>query len=161
MNLELKSKIQHVLIEYIQKELQLASESLASSRDLLTQDDMRPEGKYDTRRTEVGYLIQAQGKRVEELKRDLEVLSNFIPILTQKVEVGSLVQISNLEEEIERLYFICPTLVGVSLEIENQKINVISFQSPLAQECITLSKDDYFEMQSPKGDCEYKIIELI
>lgn len=161
MNLELKSKIQKVLIEYIQKELELASESLASSRDLLTQDDMKPEGKYDTRRTEVGYLIQAQGKRVEELKRDLEVLSNFIPILTQKVEVGSLVQITNLEEEIERLYFICPTLVGVSLEIENQKINVISFQSPLAQECITLSKDDYFEMQSPKGDCEYKIIELI
>lgn len=162
LNLKQKEQIIKSLVNYVSSELELASSALASSRDLMSQDDMKPEGKYDTRRTEVGYLVAAQSKRVEELKIDLEVLENFKAGPTSKIEIGSLVKIENLQSENDKkVYFICPTLIGHQLEIDNQKIAVISYKSPMAQECITLSKDDYFEMQSPKGDCEFKILEVI
>lgn len=161
LTLDLKNDILTRLRISVKNELELANLALASSRDLMSQDDMKPEGKYDTRRTEVGYLVQAQGKRALELKSDFEILENFVANQTHKVEIGSLLQILNTQTDENKIYFICPTQLGVILEIDQQKIHVISFKSPMAQACVTLTNHDFFEMQSPKGDCEYQIINLL
>lgn len=62
------------LIDNLKKELIEVETAAHSSRDLATADDLKSEGKYDTRAIEASYLAGAQAKRVEEIKLDIQLL---------------------------------------------------------------------------------------
>ncbi|EQC45502.1 GreA/GreB family elongation factor [Bacteriovorax sp. Seq25_V] len=153
-----KTLIKQEIHKKLQHELELATEALEHSRDLMSQDDMKPEGKYDTRRTEVGYLVQAQGKRVEELKSDIAYIDAYTPKASDKVEVGAIAKIGH--EDNEALYFISPTYSGYTLDIDNVEVHVLSLKSPIAEGAMTLEEGEFFEVESPKGELEYQIIEI-
>ncbi len=150
----IKEEIHNKLVH----ELELATEALEHSRDLMTQDDMKPEGKYDTRRTEVGYLVQAQGKRVEELKSDIAYINAFVAKDSEKIEVGAITKIEH--DGHKAIYFISPTYSGYTLIIDAREIHILSLNSPLAEGAMTLESGEYFEVESPKGELEYQILEI-
>lgn len=155
----IKKEILKEYLEFLTNDLESAKQALASSRELFSQDDMKQEGKYDTRKTEVGYLIQAQGKRVEELKLDFEAITHFEVKETHKVEIGSLISVID-DEEVEKLYFILPTTLAHSVELNKKKYHLISYTAPLAQAAMTLEKEEYFDILSPKGEVEYFLKEI-
>ena len=139
-------------------QLELACESAKSYNQ---SDDMKQEGKYDTRAIESGYLVGAQLKRVEELKRELKLLQDTN---TEPFEPGTPIAIGALIElklnSNSQIYFLCPTAGGTLLKIDDRAVLVISAFSPLGDELIGLMAGDSFELETPKEVKEYQIISV-
>ena len=154
-----KEKILNTLKENITKELAQAKEAYKSTQNLVTADDMKSEGKYDTRSIEAGYLAGAQKKRVDELELELNLLDEIdLKHLNDTVSVGSLVEISF--NDIKRPYFISSTSGGSMIRVEGQVVLVISAFSPIGTEVIGLKAGDQFEVVIKGESREYEIVKI-
>lgn len=153
---ELKKKIKDDLVKLLENELQELERAANSSREYANADDIKSEGKYDTRAIEANYMAQAQAVRVEELKLDLQMIRELdIDHKSDHVELGSLVEIE--QNKMSKLYFISSALGGTILNIDQQIILVISVFSPIGSEAMSLSVGDTFEVETPKENRVYTI----
>ena len=146
------------IIENLQNELKEVEGAAKSSRDLATQSDMKSEGKYDTRAVEASYLAGAQQKRVEEIKIDIQMLEELEIQNSKSIQMGSLVLIEHNGNK--RYYFLTASAGGTILKIENENILVISVFSPLGSNALGLSKDESFEVETPKEIRMYHILKV-
>lgn len=154
-----KRKILNELRSNVQKELDSAREAFKTTKSHATEQEMKSEGKYDTRSIEAGYLAGAQMKRVDELELDLGLLDEInLEHMPTDVSVGSLVEIQL--GKMVRHYFISSTSGGTLLNIDNNPILVVSAFSPIGSGAIGLSVGDEFEVESSTGAREYKIISI-
>ena len=97
-----KKKIVELLIEKLNSELVEVENAARSARDLATADDLKSEGKYDTRAIEASYLASAQNKRVEEIKLDIQMLEELelhVEAPATRLQLGSLGLISCNRQE--------------------------------------------------------------
>lgn len=152
----IKEKLITSLKEKVESELLEIKKAFESSRSLATSEEMKSEGKYDTRSIEAGYIAGAQQKRVQELELELglldEVNLNHKP---DTVAVGSLVEIEH--NNLSRAYFICSTGGGNILRVEGQVIMVISAFSPIGAEVIGLKAGDDFEIEQRGEEKQYLV----
>jgi len=146
------------LIENLKVELQEVEDAAKSSRDLATQDDLKSEGKYDTRAIEASYLAGAQLKRVEEIKIDIQMLEELELTQSPKLQMGSLAQLAHNGQS--RFYFLTTTSGGTMLEIEGETVLVISVFSPLGNGALGLVKGESFEIETPKELRIYEVLEV-
>ncbi|MGZ3789468.1 MAG: GreA/GreB family elongation factor [Bacteriovorax sp.] len=146
------------LIENLQKELSEVESAANSAKDLATQDDLKSEGKYDTRAIEASYLASAQQKRVEEIKIDIQMLEEIELMDSDRLQMGSLALIEYKGQA--RYYFLTSTSGGTMLTIEGHPVLVISVFSPLGSEALGLEKGESFEVETPKEMRSYKILEV-
>lgn len=155
-----KKKIIQSLIERLNKELVEAEVAFASARELATQDDLKSEGKYDTRAIEASYLAGAQGKRVEEIKLDIQMLEDIDITQTSsdKLQLGSLALIRYNNQD--RYYFISSTSGGSLIMVDETPILVISVFSPIGDAALGLSKGETFEVETPKEARAYQILNI-
>ena len=157
--IELKKKIRDELVLKLETELQEIESAALSSRAYAIQDDLKQEGKYDTRAIEASYMASAQQARVDELKLDLQMIKELeVEKNSKSVELGSLVQIEQNNKM--TFMFISSALGGSVLNVDNQIILVISVFSPIGSEALTLQKGDRFEVETPKELREYLIKEI-
>lgn len=154
-----KNIIDH-LIETLKTELTGIEAAARSTKDLVTADDLKSEGKYDTRAIEASYLASAQNKRVEEIKLDIQMLEEIeLPeIPSAVIQLGSLALIECNGHE--RFYFISSTSGGTILQLDGHSILVISVFSPIGNEALGLRAGESFEVDTPKETRSYKIIEV-
>jgi transcription elongation GreA/GreB family factor len=146
------------LIENLQRELQEVEAAAKSTRDLVTQDDLKSEGKYDTRAIEASYLASAQLKRVEEIKIDIQMLQETEIQNSTKLQMGSLALIDF--KGTARYYYLTTTSGGTMLTIDGQTILVISVFSPLGNGALGLSEGEGFEVETPKELRTYQIMKV-
>lgn len=146
------------LIENLQLELNEVESAANSTRDLANQDDLKSEGKYDTRAIEASYLASAQMKRVEEIKTDIQMLEDIEIQNSQKIQMGSLALIEHKGNE--RYYFLTSTSGGTMLKINNENILVISVFSPLGNGALGLSEGESFEVETPKELRTYNVLKV-
>jgi transcription elongation GreA/GreB family factor len=154
-----KTKILEEINKIYHQHLDEAKEVVEHSQELMTADDMKQEGKYDTRRIEAGYLTAAQRRRYEEIRIDVEALEH-LEILPKedKVIVTSLVKTKHNEGE--EFIFLTPTSGGFHIVIDGTDIHIVSTTSPLGQELLAMEEGDVVDFISPKGEVEYEIIEI-
>lgn len=153
-----KKLILEKLIENLQKELSEVEAAAKSARDLATQDDLKSEGKYDTRAIEASYLASAQLKRVEEIKLDIQMLEETEVQNSKKLQMGSLALIEYKGNE--RFYFLTSTSGGTMITVNGQTILVISVFSPLGNGALGLEAGESFEVETPKELRTYKILKV-
>lgn len=153
-----KKIILEKLIENLQQELSEVEGAAKSTRDLATQDDLKSEGKYDTRAIEASYLASAQQKRVEEIKTDIQMLEEIEIQNSSKIQMGSLALISYMGNE--RYYFLTSTSGGTMLTVNGETILVISVFSPLGNGALGLEEGESFEVETPKEQRIYKILKV-
>lgn len=153
-----KKIILEKLIEGLTKELKELEGAAKSARDLATADDLKSEGKYDTRAIEASYLASAQLKRVEEIKTDILMLEETELKYSEKIQMGSLALIEH--KGIERYYFLTSTSGGTMLTIDENTILVISVFSPLGNEALGCSVGESFEVETPKETRTYRIVNI-
>jgi transcription elongation GreA/GreB family factor len=153
-----KSLILNELIEIFSQDLEKAKKIASDARELINQPDMKQEGKYDTRRTEAQYLAGAQAVRVTELEGDIERLQHLnLPSNNEKITIGSLVKCEVDSKEV--IIFLSPSS-GMTLNTQGQVIQVTSHTSPLGDSLMGMEEGDYFEVESPRGEIEYEILEV-
>ncbi|MBC7537742.1 MAG: GreA/GreB family elongation factor [Bacteriovorax sp.] len=153
-----KKIILEKLIENLRKELSEVESAAKSTRDLVTSDDLKSEGKYDTRAIEASYLASAQLKRVDEIKTDIQMLEETELVSANKLQMGSLALIEHKGNE--RYYFLTSTSGGTMLTVDGNTILVISVFSPLGNEALGLKAGESFEVETPKEMRTYKIISV-
>ena len=74
---DFKNQIYSQLLEKAKAELNQIQEAVDSTSAYTKEDDMRQEGKYDTRAIEAGYLAGAQRKRLEEVRSEVALLDDM------------------------------------------------------------------------------------
>lgn len=155
-----KKKIVEVLIEKLNAELIEVEGAAKSTRDLVQADDLKSEGKYDTRAIEAGYLASAQNKRVEEIKLDIQMLEDLATQIepATKLQLGSLGLIDCNGQK--RLYFLSTTSGGSMIMIDNHPILVISVFSPIGDAALGLGVGETFEVETPKETRQYEVVEV-
>lgn len=154
-----KQKILEHLKKNIQQELDKAKNAYQTSHGHATDNELKADGKYDTRAIEAGYLAGAQKKRVEELEQEVKLLDEIdLSHTNDQVSVGSLVGLSY--NNLEKKYFISSTSGGSMFNIDGEIILIISAFSPLGVEAIGLKKGDTFEVQVKNQDREYTITSI-
>lgn len=153
-----KQTILNTLIDNLKKELSEVEAAANSARDLATADDLKSEGKYDTRAIEASYLAGAQAKRVEEIKLDIQMLEETELQHSTKLQMGSLALIEHNNQK--RYYFLTSTSGGTMLMIDGNPVLVISVFSPIGNEALGLTKGESFEVETPKETRSYKVLDV-
>jgi len=155
-----KKLIIQQLITNLKKELSEAEAAATSAKDLATADDLKSEGKYDTRAIEASYLASAQNKRVDEIKLDIQMLEEIeLPEPpSSSIQLGSLALIECNGQK--RYYFISSTSGGSMLQIDGQPLLVISVFSPIGNEALGLTAGESFEVETPKETRTYSVLEV-
>ncbi len=154
-----KKLIVSQLIEHLEADLKSLEEVAHSAKEYVTDGDVKPEGKYDTRAIEASYLAGAQEKRVEEIKLDIQMLKDLELHPTKTAQLGSLVKINYNKED--RFYFITSTAGGSIVNLNGSSILVISVFSPIGNAILNLEADDTFEVETPSGIRLYTIKEIV
>ncbi len=151
-----KENILNFLKEQMQAEYEKAKKAYDTSREHASSDEMKSEGKYDTRSIEAGYLAGAQKKRVDELEVEIKLLDEIdLKLPANTVSVGSLVEIEY--NDMTRHYFISSTSGGTMMKTDDGVVLVISAFSPIGVEVIGLSSGDSFEVELQGSTREYTV----
>ncbi len=157
-NRSIKEQILHQLIQNLESELNQAIEASESTSAYTKADDMKQEGKYDTRAIEAGYLAGAQKRRVEEIKQEIGMLKALEVKkfrVDDEVSVGALVELE-LNTKVQK-FFITPASGGSIINVQSNPVMIISTFSPIGDACLGLKVGDTFELETPKEIREYFI----
>jgi transcription elongation GreA/GreB family factor len=154
-----KKKILNILREKTQERLSKARESYQSALAHSRSDDMKSEGKYDTRGIEAGYLTSAAKARVKELEKELLQLEALKIKPNKKPTLGSLILLEF--GGAQQWHFLSPTYGGSSLEVDGKSVLIISPSSPIGSEALGLEEGDSFEIDTPKMTREYQILQIL
>ena len=136
----------------------------AVTREEVTSDETRSEGKYDTRSTEASYLARGQAWRIaaaRQLNAWFQSLPDTLPTKDKRAHIGSLVAIqceSNEPPTIDVL-FLAP-VGGTRVDVGDLCVRVISPESPLGRVLIGLEEGDEFQFKRPAGKAEYTLLEV-
>ena len=155
----MKRLILDELIKRAKIELVGLEASAKSNRDFATDQEFKAEGKYDTRALEASYLASAEGKRVEELKLEIQILEEVDIDASKKlgeISMGALVEL--LYHDQKRLYFLIPTAGGTVIKVQDEAVLVVSVFSPIGDALLGLKKGDEFEVETPKETRQYRIL---
>lgn len=137
-----------------------------AEKDFANNNEMKQEGKYDTRKIEASYLAGAQARRVAELEMELNKFQN-LPLEDysgqSEVFLGTLVRCqkhrANGTEEVS--YFLSPGMGGLQFDVNQTTIQVISKDSPIGKELLQVEVGDSFELKTKKETLEIEVLEII
>src|SRR5690606_15220226 len=108
-----KKALINLLIDQARKELSSLESAAQATHAYATDQEFKSEGKYDTRAIEASYLAEAEAKRVEELKLEIQILEEVDLDSSQKygeVSSGALVELDF--NNILKNFFWIPTREG-------------------------------------------------
>ncbi len=162
MEPSLKKEILQSIIGHLSKEIDSYHSITKKEKDFANNNEMKQEGKYDTRKVEAGYLASAQLRRLEELNIHLNKYQSFKPIdhsAYEHIRLGSLIQC--LHEKKVFYYFLSPISGGLQLKNGEVQVKVISSLSPIGKKVIGLGRSDSFELVLKKEKKLFSIIEFI
>lgn len=156
-----KRRIIVKLIELTRQNLQSAYDSAQSTYDIATNEESKPENKYDTRGLEASYLAGAQAERVADIKSTLTVYEN-ISIKNfdndSKIALTALVELTAQNKT--SLVLLMPKGGGQVISFENCQIQVITPESPLGKNLIGKEVGEVIQISSDRKSLEYEILKI-
>lgn len=157
--LELKQYIQKQLVDKLSQELEKAKSSHLLTKEYSESDDLKQEGKYDTRAIEANYLKDAQARRVFELEAELNSLKCINIKEHHKAHIGSIIRVE--EDGRAKSYFISPAQPLGQISIDNETIHIITHSSPVGEQLLNLEAGEGFELELANQTREIEIIEIL
>ncbi len=155
-----KSLIQHI-VAILEQDLLAISAAAKESYQAATNEESKPENKYDTRALEASYLAGAQAKRVRDLEFTLGVFKTLRPIrfrTGQSIESTALVEV--LCGNKRSWIFLVPAKGSLSVKFGGRLIQVITPQSPLGEGLLGLGVGDLAKIDQGSRNLEYEILRV-
>ena len=142
----------------LHQELEAIERVSSVTREEVTSDETRSEGKYDTRATEASYLARGQAWRIAQLRQLVSWCSQLsdTPPSTEYACLGSLVLV---ETDDLFLYFLAP-VGGTKITLNERVVRLVSPQSPIGQTMLGMQVDDEGLFESPSGPQPLALIEV-
>lgn len=132
-----KQEIVERIITIIEQELESASKAALESAEEATDEESRPENKYDTRALETSYVASAQAGYAKDLKDALQAYRNLdandLPN-SGPAAIGSI--ITTLGNAGREQFFIGPARGGLEIDSGTGSITVLTPKSPLGAQLI-------------------------
>ncbi len=126
------------IIATLQSELSAATAAARETAGEATDDESRPENKYDTRALEASYVASAQAHYAKDLAEALQAYRNLaLPPedINAPVALGRLV--TTLSPQGRETYFIGPARGGLEIPIADETVvTVLTPQSPLGAQLL-------------------------
>ncbi len=133
-----KSHFLDQILSQLQAEFTLQSKAAQLAHDEATNEESRPESKYDTHGQEAAYLAEGQARLAEEAGESIKVYQGCeFPDYqqTDPISIGALVAISSAEQTTR--FLLGPKAGGLELtDRQNNPVNLITPQSPLGRQLI-------------------------
>jgi len=158
-----KVDIAMILLEELERKYQVLAHSALDAKEAATNEESKPENKYDTRALEASYLASAQSSRVEELRRAISRLSQLELVSFASgdaIRVGALVQLEATDTG-KRWVFILPYGGGERIRFENTEILVLTPEAPLGKALLGKRESDEFEFRVQKKLIDYEVLKVL
>lgn len=138
-----KKLIINEFIKIFKNEVQQAELAATQAHLAATDDQSIAETQYDTLAIESAYLAEGQSRRVEELKRIIELILAIpvIPFSTEdKIALGALIQTNDMKKNEWLLLSSCGG--GYKVVFDKANISLVTAGSPLGKALISSYVDD-------------------
>ncbi len=155
----IKTKVLKSLIEKLESDFKLLKNAALATYEDATHEESKPENKYDTRALEASYLAGAQAQRVADTAEILLFCQNLKIRDQSKVAIGALVEV--ISNEKINYFFYLPKGGGISFQVDEKTINIISPASPLGKAMHGLKPGDIAEVEMNSIKKLYEIISVI
>ncbi len=157
-----KEAVVKALIIQLEKDLAVLRQAALATYDDATNEETKPENKYDTRALEASYLAGAQAIRVNDVAQLLSLckvlkVRNFKD--TDAITIGALIEVQS-NQKISYLFFL-PQGGGTWVQYEDKKIQVITPVSPLGKTFIGHFVGDDILIETDSQKRIYEIISII
>lgn len=132
-----KAALRAAIIRQLEADLALQSSAALNSRAEATDEESKPENKYDMHAQEAAYLAEGQARLVADLRETLIHFSTLpLPFFgpTEPIALGALVTIE--AEGLARHYFLGPRSGGTEVKVNDIRVLVITPASPLGRQLI-------------------------
>lgn len=129
-----KSAIVAAVTETLERELAIATQAALEAADSATNEESRPENKYDTRGLEASYVASAQAHYAKDLKAALQAYRNLSASefpAGRSLALGALA--TTLSAHGRERFFLGPARGGLEIPSEEGPITVVTPQSPLGR----------------------------
>ena len=116
----------------LSRQLVALAQALQSATDGATDDQAKPENKYDTRALELSYLAAGQTDRIEALRQVIGQLAFWKPPQGMTAAgPGALIRAEG--QRAAPWLFIVPFSASMAVQVGGQTVQVLSAQAPLAK----------------------------
>lgn len=148
------------ILQHLEKEVGFYRELAEKERLNAIDGEIKQEGKYDTRAIEAGYLAGAQKRRLEEVQIEQQKFQS-LKLENYSSSSYSLCSLLKLEKDGESAFwvFISPFSGAHELQIDQEKVQVISKETPLAKRILNLEADEEeFELKVGAKNQDWTIL---
>ncbi len=147
------------IIEHLTEQLNtLASASRAMHADA-SDEQNKPEDKYDTRGLETAYLASSQARMATETEQALALYQSLEPRkFTAKTPIDLTALVELELNGTSTLYFLGPKGGGMEIQHKGQEILVITPESPIGQQLVGKKAGDRIKFQTRGPAQEFRVI---
>ncbi len=125
-----KQAVIDAVVVVLTQQLRETAGALAHAQAAATDEEAKPENKYDTRALEMSYVAAAQTERVEALRQALTHYHFWHPNAgLQVVAAGALVELAG--QRAPPLVFLSPYGPGMTVQVEGTTVQVVTLEAPL------------------------------
>ena len=157
-----KEEVVKALIIQLEKDLSVLRQAALATYDDATNEETKPENKYDTRALEASYLAGAQAARVQDVA-ELLALCKILKVRNLKPEeaisIGALIEVES-NEKVSYLFFL-PQGGGTWVQYGDKKVQVITPVSPLGKAFVGHFAGDEILIETGSQKRTYEIISVI
>jgi len=134
-----KTLVLEAIIARLQADMALYAGAANAARAEATDEQSRPENKYDTRGLEASYLARGQSRQARETETALEQFGALAAALRPAapgagIAVGMLLKLQTGRETTH--YFLGPRAGGTEVTVGAQDVVVLTLQSPLGKQLV-------------------------
>ena len=132
----------------IQRDLERTRARAEDTRQAATHEEARPENDKDTRGLEASYLARGQAMRAEELE-EADGRLRFLALRDYGPDdpIGLAALITVEGDEDERLYFLSPVSGGLEVELDGQRVQLITPASPVGRALVDKLEGDEIDLR--------------
>lgn len=149
------------LIDLTKENLQSAYDAAQSTYDIATNEESKPENKYDTRGLEASYLAGAQAERVADIKATLASYENInVRNFDENSKIALTALVEILSNEKTSMVLLMPKGGGLSISFASRLIQVITPDSPLGKNLIGREVGELVQISTAEKSREYEILSI-
>ena len=137
------------VLQSLKEQLDLLVKSAFEAKEFSTNEESKAENKYDTRGLEASYLASGQSQRAQKLKEHIFLLEKMeVKKFTKDDTIGmsAIVQLL-VGDTSQRTLFLLP-VGGVEIELDGNKIQSITIESPIGMNLIDQKVGHEFEINN-------------
>jgi hypothetical protein len=156
-----KSRVLHQITQELSRTLETLAGAARVMHADASDEQNKPEDKYDTRGLETAYLASSQARQATEAE---QALAQYQSLKLQKFTGKTPIALTALVELESRgtraFYFLGPTSGGTEVHVAGQEILVITPESPLGRELVGKKTGDHVKLQTRGPWRESRIISV-